>query len=88
MQLCESYNVDMEKFTELWLTFCISNDKEIEPTIDILAQMENTVLKTDCKIRNTTTENNTNQERATQDEQFITNRTVYPLIFHLLAMFL
>lgn len=81
-EFCESYNVDVEKLTELWLTFCVNNNSEIDPTIDTLYEMENAVLKNDYKLNNLSTENNVNQEQSTMDEHFIENIASYPLIFH------
>lgn len=78
---CDSYNVDVEKFTEMWLTFCINNNDDIDPTLEGLIKMENIVLKT--KSHDISKENNTNQEQTTVDKEFIESATfLYPLIFY------
>ncbi|KAM0729459.1 DNA polymerase alpha subunit B [Formica fusca] len=76
-ELCESYNVDVEKLTELWLTFCVNNNNDIDPTLDTLVNMENTVLKKDYKLHGLIMENNTNKKQSTMDKQgFSANRDI------------
>lgn len=82
-ELCESYNVDVEKLTELWLTFCVNNNSDIDPTLATLVKMENAVLKKDYKLHDSTMENNANKNQSTMDKQgFSANRNTYPLISH------
>ncbi|EFN81326.1 hypothetical protein EAI_14123 [Harpegnathos saltator] len=75
-ELCESYNVDVEKLTELWLTFCVNNDNNIDPTIDALIELENTVLKKDYKSDNLTKENCVEPQQDAKDEHFIENEAL------------
>lgn len=75
-ECCESYDVDVEKFTELWLTFCVNNNTDIDPTIDTLVKMEHSVLKKDYKLHSSTTESHTKQEQSTK-RHFIANETGY-----------
>lgn len=78
-QLCESYNVDVEKLTEFWLTFCVNNNNDIDPTLDSLVKMENTVLKKDYKLHDLTMENNMNRKQSMDKQGFNANRDTYPL---------
>lgn len=70
----------MEKLTELWLTFCVNNNSDIDPTLDTLIKLENAVLKKDYKLSDLRTESNVNQEQNAIDEHFVENRSMYPLI--------
>ncbi|XP_011644932.1 DNA polymerase alpha subunit B isoform X1 [Pogonomyrmex barbatus] len=69
-EFCESYDVDVEKLTELWLTFCVNNNTDIDPTVNTLIKMEHAVLK-DYKLHDSTVENNVNQEQSTAEKHFI-----------------
>ncbi|XP_011867572.1 PREDICTED: DNA polymerase alpha subunit B [Vollenhovia emeryi] len=60
-QLCDLYDVDVEKLTELWLTFCVNNDTDIDPTVDTLVKMERAVLK-DYKPHDSTVESPAKQQ--------------------------
>lgn len=51
VEFCDNYDVDMDKLTELWLTFCVNNDADIQPTITNLKKMECMMLKKDYKLR-------------------------------------
>lgn len=73
--------MDVEKLTELWLTFCVNNDNNIDPTIKALLEMENAILKKDYKLDNSTKENDVEPQQKTKDEHFIENEALYPLIF-------
>lgn len=80
-ELCETYNVDVEKLTELWLTFCVNNNSDIDPTLSTLVKMENAILKKDCKSHDLITEDNENKIQSTMDKQeFNVKRDTYPLI--------
>ncbi|KAG5321067.1 DPOA2 polymerase, partial [Pseudoatta argentina] len=50
-EFCNNYDVDLDKLTELWLTFCVNNDADIQPTIDNLIKMEHLILKKDYKLK-------------------------------------
>lgn len=73
--------MDVEKLTELWLTFCLNNDNKIDPTIKTLIEMENAVLKKDYKLDNST-KKDMEQQQDTKDTCFIQNEALYPLIFY------
>lgn len=83
-ELCKLYNVDIEKLTELWLTFCVNNDNNIDPTVKALVEMENAILKKDDtqKLSNSTKENDAEPQQNTTDEHFIKNEALYPLTFY------
>lgn len=83
-EFCESYDIDVEKLSELWLTFCYNNAIEINPTIDTLIKMEFAVLK-DYKLHDLNIESHTKQEESTM-ENFITNEAVYPLTLKLVIV--
>ncbi|XP_072748793.1 DNA polymerase alpha subunit B [Anoplolepis gracilipes] len=68
-ELCEAYDVDVEKLTELWLTFCVNNNNDIDPTLDTLVNMENAVLKKDYKLHGLIMENDINKKQSTMDKQ-------------------
>lgn len=84
-EFCESYDIDVEKLSELWLTFCYNNDIDIDPTIDTLIKMEYAVLK-DYKLHDSNIESHTKQEQSTMEKHFITNEAVYPLILKLIVL--
>lgn len=75
--------MDVEKLTELWLTFCLNNDNNIDPTIKALIEMENAILKKDFKLDNSTKKNDVCVElqQNTNNGHFIEN-ALYPLIFY------
>ncbi|KYN01294.1 PREDICTED: DNA polymerase alpha subunit B [Cyphomyrmex costatus] len=52
-EFCNNYDVDLDKLTELWVTFCVNNDADIQPTIDNLIKMEHMILKKDYKLDHT-----------------------------------
>ncbi|XP_011696831.1 PREDICTED: DNA polymerase alpha subunit B isoform X2 [Wasmannia auropunctata] len=72
-EFCESYDVDVEKLTELWLTFCVNNNTDIDPTVDNLIKMERAILIKDRKVRDPTTKSSVKQEQNTTEKRFITN---------------
>lgn len=79
----------MEKLTELWLTFCVNNNNDIDPTLDALVNMENAVLKKDYKLHGLIMENNMNKKQTTMDKQgFSVNRDMYPLISYKIVFIL
>jgi len=80
--------VDVEKLTELWLTFCVNNNNDIDPTLGSLVKMENAVLKKDYKLHDLTMENNTNRKQSMDKQGFSANRDTYPLIFYKIAFIL
>lgn len=48
VELCGSYtDMDTEKLTELWLTFCVNNNFDINPTVNNLNKMEHAILMKD-----------------------------------------
>lgn len=76
--------MDVEKLTELWLTFCINNNTDIEPTVDTLIKMESTTLKVDYKLHDSTRKNvHAKQEQNTVEKHFAANEAVYPLTLKL-----
>lgn len=81
--------MDVEKLTELWLTFCVNNNiDDIDPTLGNLVKMENTILKKDYKLHDLTMENNTNIKQSMDKQGFSANRDTYPLIFYKIAFIL
>ncbi|XP_024887193.1 DNA polymerase alpha subunit B [Temnothorax curvispinosus] len=72
-EFCESYDVDVEKLTELWLTFCVNNNTDIDPTVDTLVKMERTVLK-DYNVHDSTKEGHAKQEPITKEKHLMANQ--------------
>lgn len=76
--------MDVEKLTELWLTFCVNNNNDIDLTLDSLVEMENTILKKDYKLHDLTTENNMNKKESMDKRGFNANRDTYPLYMYII----
>ncbi|KAL0131721.1 hypothetical protein PUN28_002935 [Cardiocondyla obscurior] len=72
-EFCDSYNIDVEKLTELWLTFCVNNNTDIDPSVDTLLELERVILKKCYKLPNSATKSHVNQEQSTVEKHFITN---------------
>jgi hypothetical protein len=77
IELCDSHNISIEKFAELWLTFRITNNKSINLTFNTLLEMEKAILK-EQKLDDSTMKNIENQE-DTRDN--VPVKTWYSLIF-------
>jgi len=77
IELCDSYNINIEKFAELWLTFRITSNKSINLTFNTLLEMEKAILK-DHKFDDSTMKN---IEEDTMDKSLVPVETWYFLIF-------
>lgn len=66
---------------ELWLTFCVNGNKNIDPTIETLVEMENEVLKKNYEPHDSTVEYDIKLKEDTKDDHFMQTEFVYPLHF-------
>lgn len=55
VQFCHVYNIDEEKFLELWVAYTITHSLDINPTINNLIQFEDEELKknNECVVTQT-----------------------------------
>lgn len=83
LEFCETYDMDVEKLTELWLTFCVNNDTDIDPAVDTLIKMERAILK-EYKLHNSTPESHKKEEQSTMEKHYIANEAMYPLTLKLI----